>query len=510
MEAHNSTLSDSASLCTTPKEITPLFIDGQFTDSATTEYLDVLNPATQSLVTRVPEITVSEFDAAVANSVSAQKQWAATPVSVRQRYLMDYVRLLRDAQSDIAKVITLEHGKTIADSMGDVFRGLEVVEQSCNAAVPMMGETSRDVARGIDTYSYKEPLGVTAGICPFNFPAMIPLWMFPLALATGNAMILKPSERTPTATMLLMELLNRAGVPPGLVNVVHGARGVVNQICAHPDIKAVSFVGSNQAGEYIHQAATATNKRAQCNMGAKNHGVILPDCDRKSTVAALVGAAFGSTGQRCMALPTVLMVGDAIDLVPDIVAAAKALKVGAGDQEGTDVAPLCAPGAKERVEAYITGAVEQGAQLLLDGRGVRVPGYEQGNFVGPTVIMGVEPGMTCYDEEIFGPVMLIKHCATLDEAIALTNANRYGNGCALFTNSGAAARKFEREVNIGQIGINLPIPVPLPFFSFTGAKDSYRGGNQFYGKQGVNFYTYTKTITANWKDFDESKYAARR
>lgn len=407
-------------------------------------------------------------------------------------------------------MITLEHGKTLADSMGDVFRGLEVCEQACNVAVPMMGETSRDVARGIDTYSYKEPLGVTAGICPFNFPAMIPLWMFPLALATGNAMILKPSERTPTAAMLLCELLNRVDVPPGLVNIVHGGKGCVDKICAHPDISAVSFVGSNQAGEYIHQAATATNKRAQCNMGAKNHGVVLPDADRASTVNALAGAAFGSTGQRCMALPVVLLVGDAIDMVPDLVAAAKNLKVGPGDQDGTDVAPLCAPGAKERVEGYIASAVEQGATMLLDGRGVKVAGYEKGNFVGPTVISGVEPGMKCYDEEIFGPVMLIKHCETLDEAIALTNANRYGNGCALFTNSGAAARRFEREVNIGQIGINLPIPVPLPFFSFTGGKHSYRGGGNFYGKQGVNFYTYTKTITANWKEFDDSKYAARR
>jgi len=498
--------SDSTTLSTTPKEITPLFIGGKFVDSKTSKYIPVLNPATQNLVTKVPEMTKTEFDFAVANSKEAQAQWALTPVSVRQRYLFDYVRVLRDSQDAIAKVITLEHGKTHADALGDVFRGLEVVESSCNAAVPMMGETSRDVARGIDTYSYKEPLGVTAGICPFNFPAMIPLWMFPLAIATGNSMILKPSERTPTAAMLLMELMNRVDMPTGLVNIVHGGKDVVDMICDHPDIRAVSFVGGNMAGEYIHQRATSHNKRAQCNMGAKNHGTVLPDANHKSTVNALIGAAFGSTGQRCMALPVVLMVGDAMKMVPDLVTAAKALKVGAGDQTDTDIAPLCAPGAKERVEMYIDSAEKEGATILLDGRGCTVDGYPKGNFVGPTIITGVEPGMKCYDEEIFGPVLLIKSCQNLDEAIKLTNANPYGNGCALFTNSGAASRKYEREVNVGQIGINLPIPVPLPFFSFTGGKESYRGQLNFYGKQGVNFYTYTKTITANWKEFDDSKY----
>lgn len=329
--------------------------------------------------------------------------------------------------------------------------------------------------------------------------------MFPVALATGNAMILKPSERTPTATMLLMELLNKVDIPPGLVNVVHGGVDCVNMICDHPDIRAVSFVGSNTAGEHIHQRATSTNKRAQCNMGAKNHGTVLPDADKKSTINALIGAAFGSTGQRCMALPVVLMVGDAINFVDDIVEIAKGLKVGAGNVKGTDVAPLCAPEAKGRVEAYIQSAIDEGANVVLDGRGVKVDGYPNGNFVGPTIITGVEPGMKCYDEEIFGPVMLIKHCKTLDEAIQVTNNNPYGNGAAVFTNNGPAARKYEREVNIGQVGINLPIPVPLPFFSFTGGKQSIRGGGYFYGKHGVNFYTYTKTITANWNSFNELK-----
>eukprot|EP00485_Elphidium_margaritaceum_P000783 CAMPEP_0202689470 /NCGR_PEP_ID=MMETSP1385-20130828/4723_1 /ASSEMBLY_ACC=CAM_ASM_000861 /TAXON_ID=933848 /ORGANISM="Elphidium margaritaceum" /LENGTH=508 /DNA_ID=CAMNT_0049344605 /DNA_START=144 /DNA_END=1670 /DNA_ORIENTATION=- len=505
MEAYNSSLGNEYKLDITPKAVTQLFINGQFVDSKSTQFHNVLNPATQEFVTKVPEITDEEFNLAVSKAVDAQKQWAATPASLRQRYLFDYQRVLRDSQQDIAEAITVEHGKTVADSVGDVFRGLEVVEQACNAVTGMMGETSRDVARGIDTYSFKEPLGVVAGVCPFNFPAMIPLWMYPLALATGNAVILKPSERTPTAAMLLMELLNRVDIPAGLVNVVHGGKDCVDKICDHPDIRAVSFVGSNRAGEYIHQRATSHNKRAQCNMGAKNHGTVLADADKKSSINALIGATFGSSGQRCMALPVVLLVGEASQWIDDLVAAAKALKVGAGCDKNTDVAPLCSVDAKQRVEMYIQSAVDEGANVVLDGRGVQVDGYPKGNFVGPTIITGVEPGMKCYDEEIFGPVMLIKTCKTLDEAIAVTNRNPYGNGCAVFTSNGAAARKYEREVNAGQIGINLPIPVPLPFFSFTGAKMSYRGGAHFYGKQGVNFYTYTKTITANWKEFDEKK-----
>eukprot|EP01084_Bolivina_argentea_P309025 534497_1 len=506
MENYNSSITDGSNkLSTKPSPITPLFINGEFIESKTKQYIDVFNPATQEVITRVPEITQDEFNLAISSAITAQKQWSATPVSIRQRYLFDYQRILRDSQNEIAEVITLEHGKTIPDSIGDVFRGLEIVEQSCNVVTSMMGETITDVARGIDTYSIKEPLGVTAGICPFNFPAMIPLWMFPIALATGNSMILKPSEQAPTATLLLMQLLNKINLPKGLVNVVHGSKDCVNKICDDPFIKAVSFVGSNTAGEYIHQRATSTNKRAQCNMGAKNHGIVLNDADKKQTINALIGAAFGSTGQRCMALPMILLVGDAYEWIPDFINAAKELKVGAGYDKGIDIAPMCNKQATERVERLIQSAINEGANVVLDGRGVKVNGYPNGNFIGPTIITDVEVGMECYDEEIFGPVMLIKKCHTLDEAIEITNNNQYGNGCAIFTNSGSAARKFTKQVNIGQIGINLPIPVPLPFFSFTGCKNSFRGGNNFYGKRGVDFYTYTKTITANWKEYDERK-----
>jgi malonate-semialdehyde dehydrogenase (acetylating)/methylmalonate-semialdehyde dehydrogenase len=462
----------------------------------------VLCASTQKELTAVPEITADEFDTAVKRASDAQKEWAKVPMPVRQRYMMDYVMKIRAHSDDIAHAITEEHGKTVADSAGDVFRGLEIVETACNAVVPMMGETSANVARDVDTYSYREPMGVFAGICPFNFPAMIPLWMFPLAITCGNAFVIKPSERTPTATMMLAELLAQSGVPADLLQVVHGGRDVVTRICEHPLISGVSFVGSNQAGEYIHQTATATNKRAQCNMGAKNHAVLMPDADRQSTVNAIVGAAFGSAGQRCMALPVILPVGDACEWAEDLVAAAKSLRVGPGFDKATDISPVNSVAQRDRIEELITSAERDGCEILLDGRGCKVEGYPEGNFVGATVIRGVKPGMRCYDEEIFGPVLLIRDCDSLDDAIEFANANPYGNGSAIFTNSGSIARKFQHYTDATQVGINLPIPVPLPFFSFTGGKHSFRGAQSFYGKQGVQFYTRVKTITANWK-FDQ-------
>eukprot|EP00483_Globobulimina_turgida_P002708 UN02713 len=308
--------------------------------------------------------------------------------------------------------------------------------------------------------------------------------------------------------MLLIELLQKVDVPKGIVNVVHGSRKCVDKICDHPDIKSVSFVGSNPAGEYIHQRATSTNKRAQCNMGAKNHGTVLPDCDKQATINALCGAAFGSTGQRCMALPVVLLVGEAGDWIADFIEVAKKLKVNAGHEANTDVAPMCTVSAKEFVEECIQSAIDEGANVVLDGRNYFVDAYPNGNFIGPTIITDVEPGMKCYDDEIFGPVLLFKKCKDLEEAIAISNANQWGNGAAIFTNNGAAARKFEHECDSGQIGINLPIPVPLPMFSFTGGKDSYRGAQKFYGKCGVDFYTNIKTITSNLKFYQQNASCA--
>lgn len=484
------------------KAQTQLLIDGKFVDSKTDRWIDVYNPATQELVTRVPEMTPEEFALAVSNAAEAQKSWRKVPIPARQRVMFKLQDLIRENMDRIAEGIVHENGKTFADAKGDVMRGLEVVEFSCNIASHIMGETVENVANNVDTYSLRQPLGVAAGICPFNFPAMIPLWMFPIAVTCGNSFVMKPSERTPTATMQIAELALQAGLPPGVLNVVHGSRDCVNAICDDPTIRAISFVGSNQAGEYIHDRGTRTGKRVQANMGAKNHGTIMPDADKDSTLNALAGAAFGAGGQRCMALPVALFVGDAADWIPDLKDKAETMTMGKGDEPGVQLGPIVCKENKDRIERLIQSAEDQGADIILDGRNPNVPGAPQGNFVGPTIITNVTKDMDCYKEEIFGPVLLCKKVDTLDDAIDFTNSNAWGNGTALFTNSGAAARKFTSEIDVGQVGINLPIPVPLPFFSFTGSRKSFVGSNNFYGKKGVEFYTQIKTITTNWK-FDE-------
>lgn len=360
----------------------------------------------------------------------------------------------------------------------------------------------QNVAKDMDTYSHTLPLGVTAGITPFNFPAMIPLWMFPVAITCGNTSIIKPSERDPGATMMLMEMLNEAGCPPGVVNVIHGAHDSVNFICDHPDIKAVSFVGSDQAGKYIYERAGRNGKRVQSNMGAKNHGVIMDDANKEHTLNQLAGAAFGAAGQRCMALSTAVFVGEASKWIPELVARAEALKVNAGHIAGTDVGPVISPQAKKRIHGLIESGIKEGANCILDGRNVRVSGFENGNFVGPTILTDVTTSMECYREEIFGPVLVCLCVPTLDEAIQLINNNPYGNGTAIFTTNGATARKFVHEIDVGQVGVNVPIPVPLPMFSFTGSRGSFWGDNHFYGKQGIKFYTQTKTVTQLWRESD--------
>jgi malonate-semialdehyde dehydrogenase (acetylating)/methylmalonate-semialdehyde dehydrogenase len=370
-------------------------------------------------------------------------------------------------------------------------------------AEDLMGETLENLASGLDTYSYRQPLGVCAGVCPFNFPAMIPLWMFPMAIACGNTFILKPSERTPGASLIFARLAQEAGIPDGVFNIVHGQTDTVNFICDHPSIKAISFVGSNPAGEHIHDRGTKHGKRVQANMGAKNHATILADADKEATLNSLAGAAFGAAGQRCMALSTAIFVGESKKWIPDLVEKAKSLRVGPGQDEKSALGPLISKQSKERVIKLVRSGVAEGAKLLLDGTECKVDGYPNGNFVNPTILTDVKPHMECYREEIFGPVLLCLTADTFDEAIALTNQNRYGNGCAIFTRSGAAARKFQYEIEAGQVGINVPIPVPAPMFSFTGNKDSYRGATNFYGKNGVYFYTQVKTVTSNWR-FDET------
>jgi len=361
-----------------------------------------------------------------------------------------------------------------------------------------MGETLENVSRSMDTYSYRQPLGVCAGVTPFNFPAMIPLWMFPMAAVTGNTFILKPSERVPGASMYIMKLVKEIGLPPGVVNVIHGSRNAVNFICDAPEIRAISFVGGETAGKHIHERGTRNGKRVQSNMAAKNHATIMPDANKDRTVDQVVGAAFGASGQRCMAISAIVFVGAAKEWIPDIIAKAKKLKVGHGEEKGVDLGPLISPQAKERVESLIQSAVTEGAKIALDGRGITVPGFEKGNFIGPTIITDVKPFMKVYNEEIFGPVLICMCVDNIDEAINLVNKNPYGNGTAIFTNAGAMARKYQYEIEVGQVGVNVPIPVPIPYFSFTGSKRSFIGANHFYGKMGIDFYTQTKTITTNW------------
>ena len=479
-----------------------LLIDGVFVESRTTQWRDVVNPATQAVLARVPFATADEVNAAVAAAAQAFKTWRKTPIGVRARIFLKYQQLIREHMSELAALLSAEQGKTLPDAEGDVFRGLEVVEHAAAIGNLQLGELANNVAGGVDTFTLLQPIGVCAGITPFNFPAMIPLWMFPMAIATGNTFVLKPSEQDPMVTMRLVELALEAGIPKGVLNVVHGGEDVVNAICDHGDIKAVSFVGSTRVGTHVYHRASQTGKRVQCMMGAKNHAVVLPDANKEQTLNALAGAAFGAAGQRCMAASTAVLVGEAQSWIADLVAKAKTLKVGAGNAAGTDVGPLISCAARERVEAFIASGVAQGATLELDGRKPHVPGFEEGNFVGPTIFSGVRPGMRIYDEEIFGPVLVILAADSLDDAIELVNANPNGNGTAVFTQSGAAARRFQEDIDVGQVGINVPIPVPVPLFSFTGSRASKLGDLGPYGKQVVMFYTQTKTVTQRWFDDD--------
>lgn len=478
----------------------PLLIDGQFVTSTSREGREVINPATQEVLARVPFATAEEVQRAVASAKTAFATWRKTPIGARARIFLRYQQLIREHMSELAALLTAEQGKTLADAEGDVFRGLEVVEHAAAIGNLQLGELANNVASGVDTYTLLQPLGVCAGITPFNFPAMIPLWMFPMAIACGNTFVLKPSEQDPLVTMRLAELALEAGVPPGVLNVVHGGPAVVDALCDHPDIKALSFVGSTRVGTHVYRRASEAGKRVQCMMGAKNHAVVMPDAPREQTLANLVGAAFGAAGQRCMAVSVVVLVGEANSWVPDLVAKARSLKVGAGHENGTDVGPLISCQALDRVSGLIERGVSEGATLELDGRNIQVERYEKGNFVGPTLFSGVTTEMTLYREELFGPVLCVMHAATLDEAIALINANPNGNGVALFTRSGAAARRFQEDIDVGQVGINVPIPVPVPLFSFSGSRASKLGDLGPYGKQAVLFYTQTKTITTRWPD----------
>jgi len=488
----------------TPPQV-PLLIGGKLVQSRSERWRDIVNPATQQVLARVPLATADEVNAAVAAAKEAFKTWRKTPIGARARIFLKYQQLIRENMKELAAILTAEQGKTLADAEGDVFRGLEVVEHAASIGNLQLGELANNVANGVDTYTLLQPLGVCAGITPFNFPAMIPLWMFPMAIACGNTFVLKPSEQDPMVTMRLCELAMEAGVPAGVLNVVHGAEDVVNAICDHPDIKAISFVGSTKVGTHVYQRASLAGKRVQCMMGAKNHAIVMADAHKAQTLDALIGASFGAAGQRCMAVSVAVLVGDARGWIPDLVSRAKKLAIGSGTTAGVDVGPLISCAAKDRVETLISRGIEEGAKLELDGRKPAIDSaLKEGNFVGPTIFSGVKPGMSIYHQEIFGPVLCVAEAATLDEAIALINANPNGNGTAIFTQSGAAARKFQEEIDVGQIGINVPIPVPVPLFSFSGSRASKLGDLGPYGKQVILFYTQTKTITERWFDDDLS------
>jgi malonate-semialdehyde dehydrogenase (acetylating)/methylmalonate-semialdehyde dehydrogenase len=483
-----------------------MLLDGKFIESRSNEWHDVVNPATQQVLAQVPFATDAEINAAIASAKEAYKTWKHTPIAARARIMLKLQALIREHMSRIAQTLSAEQGKTLADAEGDVFRGLEVVEHACSIGSLQLGEFAENVAGGVDTYTMRQPIGVCAGITPFNFPAMIPLWMFPMATVCGNTFVLKPSEQDPMTPMLLGELALQAGVPPGVLNIVHGGKRAVDALCTHPDIVAVSFVGSTAVGTHVYNLASQHGKRAQCMMGAKNHAVVLPDANKEQSLNSLVGSTFGAAGQRCMATSVTVLVGEAQKWIPDIIAKAKTLKVNAGSEKGTDLGPVVSKSAKQRILGLIEDGIKEGAKLELDGRAIKVAGYEHGNFIGPTVFSGVRPSMKIYTTEIFGPVMVIVGVNTLDEAIALVNANPFGNGTGIFTQSGAAARKFQSEIDVGQVGINVPIPVPVPFFSFTGSRGSKLGDLGPYGKQVVQFYTQTKTITSRW--FDDSSVSA--
>ncbi|GMG88355.1 CoA-acylating methylmalonate-semialdehyde dehydrogenase [Biformimicrobium ophioploci] len=478
----------------------PMLIDGEFIQSASADKQDVVNPATQAVIAQVPFSTPEEIDAAVAGAKAAFMEWRNTPVPQRARLMLRYQQLLKEHQKEIAEILAEDNGKNLEDAMGDVWRGIEVVEHACNVPSLLMGETVENVANGVDTYSLVQPLGVTLGITPFNFPAMIPLWMYPMAVACGNAMILKPSEQVPMATVRLLELFQQAGAPKGIVQMVHGGKAQVDQLINHPDIVATSFVGSVPVAEHVYRSTTNLLKRSQCFAGAKNHMVVMPDADKETVMNTLVGATVGAAGQRCMAISVIVFVGETIEWAGELAERLKSIRPGVWNDPDAAYGPLVSKAAKARVEQLIQSGIDQGATCVLDGRDIRIEGYPDGNWVGPTLFTDVNTEMDIYREEIFGPVVCCVSADSLDHALQIVNDSPYGNGTSIFTTSGVNARRYQHDVQVGQVGVNIPIPVPLPFFSFTGWKKSFMGDLHAYGKQAVRFYTETKTVTAAWKE----------
>ncbi len=485
------------------------WIDGKSARGDSDRTGAVYNPATGEQQAEVLLGTVRDVEAAIAAARSAFPGWSETSVSARVKVLFAFRELVNARAGDLAEAITDEHGKVLSDALGEVQRGLEVVEFACGIPSLLKGDYSDQVSTDVDTYSFREPLGVVAGITPFNFPAMVPMWMFPVAIACGNTFVLKPSERDPSASLMLAELWQQAGLPDGVYNVVHGDKLAVDTILDSPDVAAVSFVGSTPIARYIHERGTAGGKRVQALGGAKNHAIILPDADVEFAADHLAAAAFGSAGERCMAISAAVTVGDVGDRVVEAVSKrARAVRVGSGRDADSEMGPVVTREAQQRIVGLIDAGEEQGADITVDGRGLSVTGLEGGFFVGPTVLDHVATTMDVYTHEIFGPVLSVVRAETIDEAIALVNANPYGNGTAIFTNSGEAARRFQRGVNVGMIGINVPVPVPMAFYSFGGWKNSLFGDKHVHGAEGVSFYTRAKVVTARWPRSEHSSDAS--
>jgi malonate-semialdehyde dehydrogenase (acetylating)/methylmalonate-semialdehyde dehydrogenase len=487
----------------------PHFVNGAPLAGASGRFGDVFDPNTGEVQSRVSLASTGEVDAAVQAALVAHSGWAATNPQRRARVMFEFKRLVEARINELATLLSSEHGKVVADSKGDIQRGLEVVEFACGIPHALKGEYTEGAGPGIDVYSMRQPLGVVAGITPFNFPAMIPMWMFGVAIAVGNTFILKPSEKDPSVPVRLGELFMEAGANLGLdlkgvLNVVHGDKQAVDAILTHPLIRAVSFVGSSDIAQYVYSTGTAHGKRVQAMGGAKNHGIILPDADLDQVVKDLSGAAFGSAGERCMALPVAVPVGrkTADELRERMIAEIQTLKVGVSSDAEAQYGPVVSAAHRQKIADYVQLGQDEGAELVVDGRGFSLQGYEKGFFIGPTLFDHVKPGMKTYHEEIFGPVLQIVRAETFEEALALPSEHQYGNGVAIFTRSGRAARDFAARVDVGMVGINVPIPVPVAYHTFGGWKRSAFGDTNQHGMEGVKFWTKVKTVTARWPDTD--------
>jgi malonate-semialdehyde dehydrogenase (acetylating)/methylmalonate-semialdehyde dehydrogenase len=477
------------------------WIDGASVETTPQRTGPVFNPATGEQTSDVAMASIQDVDLAVAAAARAYQTWRDSPLTRRQNIMFAFRDLISKNRNELARAMTAEHGKTVDDALGEVQRGLEVIEFACNIAHLLKGDFSEQVSRGVDTYSIRQSLGVVAGITPFNFPVMVPMWMFPIAIASGNTFVLKPSEKDPTVSQMVAELFTEAGLPDGVFNVVNGDKEAVDALLTHRDVAAISFVGSTPIARYIHETGTTHGKRVQALGGAKNHMIVLPDADMDLAADAAVSAGFGSAGERCMAISVVISVGDAADrLLPKVRERIAELTIAPGDAEGAQMGPLVTQQHLDKVSSYVDAGESDGATLLVDGRGIRVEGHDNGFFIGPNLFDNVTTDMSIYTDEIFGPVLSVVRVDHYEDAIKLINDNQYGNGTAIFTNDGGAARKFQNEIQVGMVGINVPIPVPLSFYSFGGWKDSIFGSHAIYGPEGVHFYTRPKVVISRWPD----------